>query len=552
MKLAPRKRGIESSKIEQEAALNTGNPPLIQALLDPGRYPHPVDSVQLIETHISFVLLAGRFAYKMKKPIDLGFLDFSSLEKRKQACEAEVRLNRRLAPEIYLGVLPLHGTAESPRWSPPGDPIEYVVQMVRFDETRQMDRMLSEGLLCSQHIDALAETVASFHEMLAERAVNSIYGAPDTIWRAVEGNFSQIRQWRPPEACRNALSDIASWSTETYRGQIGRFLERSRTGKVRECHGDLHLKNLAWIAGKPLVFDCIEFDPYLRWIDVINDCAFLTMDLGFQNAFAFAQRFLDGYLERTGDFDGLALLRFYMVYRVMVRAKVRLIRARQETRSGDAEASMHEFCRYIAYASTLIQPAPRGIILTFGPSASGKSRIARSLIERLPAFRIRSDVERKRIFGIASRSGAAAGFGEGIYSQDATRLTYDRLISLSETILDAGYIVIVDAAFLKASERDRFRKVAEKRHVPFCIVVLQASAATLRRRIRERKKGVSDAGPDILEKQLQTMEPLTGVETRFAIAFDTENDEDPAGLANRLKDRIGGRPAGPTHSANGT
>lgn len=480
----------------------------------------------------------------MKKPIDLGFLDFSTIEKRKEACEAEVRLNRRLAPKIYLGVLPLYGTAEAPRWSPPGDPIEYVVQMVRFDETRQMDRMLAEGLLTSMHIDALAETVASFHETLAERAINSVYGAPETIRHAVEDNFLQIRQWHPPEACRNAFSAIASWSTETYRGLIERFLDRNRTGKIRECHGDLHLKNLAWIAGKPLVFDCIEFDPYLRWIDVINDCAFLTMDLGFQHAFAFAQRFLDGYLERTGDFEGLALLRFYMVYRVMVRAKVRLIRARQEMGGGDAEASMQEFCRYIAYASTLIQPASRGVILTFGPSASGKSRTARSLIERLPAFRIRSDVERKRLFGIASHSGAAAGFGEGIYSPDATRLTYDRLVSLSETILDAGYTVIVDAAFLKTSERELFRRIAEKRQVPFCIVALQASAETLRRRIRERKKGISDAGPDILEKQLQTMEPLTGAEKRFAVAFDTENDEDPAGLANRLQELISGRPDG--------
>lgn len=512
-------------------------------MLDPGRYPHPVDTVQLIETHISFVLLAGRFAYKMKKPIDLGFLDFSTLEKRKEACEAELRLNRRLAPKIYLGVLPLYGTAEVPRWAPAGDPIEYVVQMVRFDITRQMDRMLADGLLTSMHIDALAETVAFFHETLAERAVNSRYGAPETIWRAVEDNFIQVWQWRPPGACQKALSVIESWSARTYRDQMDRFLDRNRTGKIRECHGDLHLKNLAWIDGRPLVFDCIEFDPYLRWIDVINDCAFLTMDLGFQHAFALSQRFLDGYLERTGDFDGLALLRFYMVYRVMVRAKVRLIRARQETGGGNAEASLQEFCQYIAYASTLLQPASKGIILTFGPSASGKSRVSRSLIERLPAFRIRSDVERKRLYGIASRSGAAAAFGEGIYSQNATRITYDRLISLSETILDAGYTVIVDAAFLAAEERERFHRLAAKRQVPFSIVALRASLETLRRRIRERKKGVSDAGPDILEKQLQTMEPLTEAEMPFAIDFDTDNDEDPAGLANRLKGLLGMGPS---------
>lgn len=509
--------------------------PLVQALLDPARYPHPVDDIRLIETHISWVFLAGAFAYKIKKPIDLGFLDFSTLEKRKQACEEELRLNRRTAPDLYLAVLPLYGASDSPVWTEDsGDPIEYAVQMVRFDESLQMDRMLAEGLLTARHMDALAETVAEFHEKHAARSLDADYGHPDRIQKAWEDNFRQIRHWHPPNACVDRLDAIERWTAERHESLRERFVERKEAGFIRECHGDLHLKNLAWMAERPLVFDCIEFDPFLRWIDVMNDCAFLSMDLEFQGVFPLSQRFLDGYVERTGDFEGLALLRFYKVYRAMVRAKVRLIRARQEIGEGRAEVAMQEFCRYIGYAIASTEPVPKGILLTFGVSASGKSRIARSLTERLPVFRIRSDVERKRLFGIDRRGDASADFGEGIYSPGATRRTYDRLLMLCASILDAGYGVIVDAAFLRFEERERFRRLAAEKRVPFAIVEPVASVDTLRCRIRTRSKGVSDAGADILEHQLQTMERLTEVEREHVFSWDTEADADVTVLAERI------------------
>lgn len=509
--------------------------PLVQALLDPTRYPHPVDDVRLIETHISWVFLAGAFAYKIKKPIDLGFLDFSTLEKRKRACEEELRLNQRTAPDLYLAVLPVYGSAESPVWSEgSGDPIEYAVQMVRFDENRQMDRMLAEGLLTARHMDALAETVAEFHEKHAAPSLDPDYGRPDSIQKAWEDNFRQIRHWHPPMDCIDRLDAIERWTSERHEALRERFVERKAAGFIRECHGDLHLKNLAWIAERPLVFDCIEFDPFLRWIDVMNDCAFLSMDLEFQGVFPLSQRFLDGYIERTGDFDGLALLRFFKVYRAMVRAKVRLIRARQETGEGRQESATQEFCRYIGYAFASTQPVPTGILLTFGVSASGKSRIARSLTEMLPVFRIRSDVERKRLFGIDRRQDASADFGEGMYSRDATRRTYERLLMLCERVLDAGYGVVVDAAFLRFEERERFRRLAAEKGVPLAIVEPIASVDTLRRRIRTRSKGVSDAGPDILEHQLQTMESLTEIEREHVFSWDTEADADVTVLAERI------------------
>lgn len=517
--------------------------PLVQALLDPTRYPHPVDDVRLIETHISWVFLAGNDAYKIKKPIDLGFLDFSTLEKRRRACEEELRLNRRTAPDWYLAVLPIYGSVESPVWTGSGEPIEYAVQMVRFDETRQMDRMLAAGLLTERQMDALAETVAEFHEKHASRSLDSEYGRPDIIRNAWEDNFRQIRQWNPPDGCIDRLNVIERWTADNHVRLRERFVERKATGFIRECHGDLHLKNLAWIDDRPLVFDCIEFDPLLRWIDVMNDCAFLTMDLEFQGFFPLSQRFLDGYIERTGDFDGLALLNFYKVYRAMVRAKVRLIRARQEIGENRGEGAMQEFCRYVGYAVSLIEPVPKGIILTFGVSASGKSRIARALTQRLPVFRIRSDVERKRLLGIDRGSDASAGFGEGIYSPDATRRTYERLLVLCERGLDAGYGVVVDAAFLRLEERERFRRLAAERGVPLVVVEPRASVDTLRRRIRQRSRGVSDAGPEVLEQQLQILEPLTEAEQADVLPVDTENDTDPAELAERIKNLFapGGR-----------
>ena len=260
--------------------MQDGLPPLIQALTDPACYDHPVEAVRLIETHISYVLLTGTYAYKIKKPLDLGFLDFSTLEKRQQACLDEVRLNRRLAPEIYLGVVALAGSPSSPRIDGAGEAIEYAVKMRQFPPDATLDLLDAQGLLEARHMEAIAATLGQFHLAGCQRAeADSPWGGPEAVWRPVEQNFLQIAPRLDDPTDSRRLDAIRRWSETEHARLAPRMAQRKRDGLVRECHGDLHLGNLAWVNDQLLVFDCLEFNPELRLIDVMSEVAFAWMDL---------------------------------------------------------------------------------------------------------------------------------------------------------------------------------------------------------------------------------------------------------------------------------
>ncbi|OGS82055.1 MAG: aminoglycoside phosphotransferase [Gallionellales bacterium GWA2_59_43] len=491
--------------------------PLIRALLTQTEcYDHPVGEVRLIETHISWVLLAGDYAYKIKKPVDLGFLDFSTLALRLQACEEEVRLNRRLAPDYYLGVVAITGSPDAPHMNGVGASFEYAVQMRRFPPEDTLDQLAQRGELGIGQIDRLAARVAHFHSH--ECAVASIdmpWGEPDAIARPVAENFQLLAERLPGSAQLKRLRD---WSETEHRRLTPLILERKRAGFIRECHGDLHLANLAWVNGELVIFDCIEFSPALRWIDVISEVAFCYMDLLHRGQDELAMRFLNAWLEATGDYGGMTLLRYYAVYRAMVRAKVAALRAGQ---AGGGEAERAEVDTCLQLAERLAQGAPPQLWITHGLSGSGKTTLTQSLLQRQGMIRLRSDVERKRLVGLDAL--ARSGVGEGLYTQQAGQRTYHHLADLAEILLDAGWPVVVDAACLERWQRDLFRDLARRRGVEFWILDVQAEPATLRERIASRMaQGVdaSEADLRVLQRQLETAQALAPDELESIVVID--------------------------------
>ena len=517
---------------------NTGtqNPQLIIALMNPVLYDHPVTNLQLIETHISWVILTGPYAYKIKKPLNLGFLDFSTLEKRQFYCEEELRLNRRLAPDLYLQVVKVTGTSEQPSFTNKGSAIEYAVKMVQFPQEAQLDHVLERGDLQLEHIDLIARIISDFHQQIVIADIDSSYGDPEHVYQPVLENFAQIRERITDTKSIEILDELACWSKSAYADLHDVFVERKKEGFIRECHGDLHLRNLAWFNDSPMAFDCLEFNPDLRWIDVMSEVAFLVMDLQDHQQPQMAQRFLNCYLEYTGDYAGMRVLVFYLVYRAMVRAKVNAIRLDQAAISTDEKAEEEKsLSGYLELARDYTRRTTPQLILTRGMSASGKSTLTEPLLEQLGAIRIRSDVERKRIFGVELEKEAAVAVGEGIYTPEATDITYNRLAKLAELVIDAGYSVIVDATFQKDEQRKRFRNLARVKEVPFVILEFTASIDTLRQRIKARKYDVSDADLLILEHQYANWRPLSKEEKPYAIEINTETTFDIMKLASDIK-----------------
>jgi hypothetical protein len=511
-------------------------PALITSLMKPETHDHSVKKCELIETHASWVILTGTIAYKIKKPVNLGFLDFSSLEKRRFCCEEELRLNRRLAPEIYLELAPVFGTAEQPKWAGSGKAIEYAVKMAQFPQKAQLDQVLASGNLQPRHIDAFAGLIACFHQQIAVAGAECGYGSPNHIRNPVQDNFLQIRKHVPEGKLIESLVELEDWTQAGLDALEPVFARRKSQGWIRECHGDLHLRNLAWIDNAPVVFDCIEFNPDLRWIDVISDAAFLVMDLQNRRKPQLARRFLNLYLEHTGDYCDLRVLPFYLTYRALVRAKVNAILANQSGISKRLRTEAErDFYDYLQLANYYVRPDRPQLIITHGMSASGKSTLTQPILEHIEAIRIRSDIERKRRFGMKPEANGHAAFGKGIYTDEAADWTYTQLTELAGHILDAGYSVIVDAAFLKTDQRQRFQRLAASKQLSYIILEFMASPETLRRRILERPKNASDADLSVLEHQLRNRQPLSETERQYAIEIDTEAPFDDRFLTGKIR-----------------
>jgi aminoglycoside phosphotransferase family enzyme/predicted kinase len=472
------------------------------------------------------VLVAGKYAYKFKKAVRLAFLDFSTLEARRFFCEEECRLNRRLAPQIYLNVVSLAGDAEHPTISANGAPLDYAVRMHAFGQDALWSERLAHGVLAASEVDALASKLAQFHLHAASAPAESSWGAAEEIVRIAGETLSGLVSLVENDEERKRLADLHCWQTDRQVQLAAGFEERKADGFVRECHGDLHSANVLTLEDGVAVFDCIEFSDSLRWIDVMNDLAFIHMDLGFRQSDGLEARLLNRYLDITGDYAGLAVLTYYRVHRALVRARVLLLQAQQDIASSEQSKSCKEQgLRYLHFAHGLIQTRRPAIMILHGYSGSGKSTFARHAIAVLGAVQLRSDVERKRMHGIASTSRA----GTLAYSAAATAMAYERLRLLARDIAMAGWPVLVDATFLMAWQRRLFRELARKLQLPLFIFDMRASPDAMKKRIAARHKNgmdASDADVGILERQLLNSDALAPDEMEQVVVVDAEQEID--------------------------
>lgn len=481
---------------------------LIANLANPDCYSHPAVAIEHLETHISHILLAGDYAYKIKKPLNLGFLNFTSLARRKFYCAEEVRLNRRLAADLYLSYIPICGTEEKPLLDgDPDDAIEYAIKMRRFSQKLLLDRCLAEGSLKPHHLTELAHQLAEFHLKTVNRAdTQTPFGTPIKVHQPALENFTQIRPLLNTPKEEQILSQLEDWTKAVFEGLKNTFAARKASGFIRECHGDLHLGNMLLQNDHIVIFDGIEFNDDFRWIDVMNDLGFLTMDLHKRQVSRLAWRILNTYLEITGDYTGLTVLPYYQVYRAMVRSKIAAIRLHQPGLSDSQKSTIQGECRdYLKLALHFTHPPTPFLLITHGVSGSGKSFITDQLEEILGAIRIRSDVERKRLFGLTPLAASHSELNQGLYTQQASERTYRHLHHLAEHMLKTGYRVMVDATFLHFEQRQTFRALATHLKVPFILLVCHADPETLRKRVTKRKfqaKDAAEADNLVLERQL--------------------------------------------------
>jgi len=495
---------------------------IIEALQNPDLFDHPVTDFKVIETHISWVLLTGPFAYKIKKPVNFGFLDFSDLEKRHQYCLDELRLNRRLAPHIYVDVIAIRGSDDKPQLSGNDNVIEYAVKMHQFSQSAQLDKVLDREELKPSHIDNMATVIAEFHDKTDITPQQSSFGDFNHVSGPVLENFEQIEGCIHIDEIQESLAELRSWCEYELVRLRNVINQRKADNFIRECHGDMHLRNMAIIHGEVVIFDCIEFNPNLSNIDVISEIAFLIMDLEDRHQYRLAQRFLNRYLEITGDYEGLQLLRFYKVYRAMVRAKVAALTTTQEQlNSSKYTQAFKDLVQYIQLAASYTHKEQTCLLINYGLSGSGKTSNTHRLIEKFNAIQLRSDVERKRMF-----EQQACSADDNIYTKQASDQTYARLHELAAIILELGYSVIIDAANLQSCRRIIFIELAEKLQVPWLILHYKAPAELLRQRIVHRlneNQDASDADIEVLELQLETFEPLSQQELTRTLVINTEH-----------------------------
>ena len=511
---------------------------LLNALQNPALYDHPVSGFTLMETHISWVILTGDFVYKIKKPVNFGFLDYSSLEQRAHYCAEELRLNRRLAPDMYLDVIAIHGSDSAPSLTGDGPIIEYMVKTRQFRQQDLLGNMQRAGTLAAEHIDSLAATLAGFHQRIDQAPQDAIWGEPDQVHAPVAQNFEQIRPLLSDPADLEQLEQLEQWAHTTFQRLIPQLAQRKADGLIRECHGDIYLDNVTLIDGQVTLFDCIEFNDAFRWTDVMSDVAFMAMDLEDRGLPDLSQRFVNAWLEHTGDYAGLIVLNYYKAYRAMVRAKVALLglgqRDLSEQQRNEVLARYHG---YTALAESYTQIPRRFGLLTHGVSGSGKSTLSVQLVSRLGMIRVRSDVERKRLFG----QDGSGQLDQDLYAPEQGQQTYARLAMLAAQVLAAGYPVVVDATHLLRAQRQLVRQAIEDQGAPCLILHCQAPLDTIEIWLNERqRKGgdPSDADIHVVRHQLEQLEPLDEQEQQITLTVATEQRGNIDQLTEQLRQRL--------------
>lgn len=513
------------------AAAGEALPGPLAGLLNSRAYPHAAGRVGLLMTPISWVLLAGAFAYKIKRPVQYPFLDQRSPQRRRWLCEEELRLNRRFAPELYLQVcsIVLRAGEVAVRVGATDErgAFEHAVRMRRFDAADRLDHLLADGRIDGVALGAFGRQLADIHATLPVVTDDQLWGRPGSVSDLLLRNLRECADAAAVFAAREAVQALREPLERRLLAAWPWMALRRTAGRVRECHGDLHSRNIVRWGNRLLAFDCLEYEPAFRWIDVADEIAFLLSDLGARGYLAQAHAFLGAYLERSGDYHACRMIKMYEAHRALVRAKVAALAAAAAPGSA-REPLRAEYARLTAYAAEALAPPPPRLVLMSGLSGSGKTWIARRLAERLAAVHLRSDIERKRRSGLAALEASGSRLAEGMYSSEASARVYDDLACAAYDALVGGYTVVVDATLLRRVERRRFADLGARLGIRADIICCQAPLAVLRERLQARASaGVdpSEADASVLQWQQRRAEPV-GVEEPFS-ALVADSD-DPA------------------------
>ena len=498
---------------------------------------HPVPGpVICIETHVSWVFLTGSFAYKVKKPLRLSFIDYSTAERRTALCREELRLNRRHAPGLYVDVVPIAGTPAAPRvGATDAPPFEHALRMVQFDPRLELTQLLQTGTVAAGELQEFGTRIAHMHATAMIAASDESFGTPDHAHRITLDNFAEITRLLPGRDEAQQLAQLRGQAQRLFETDRPLMEQRRQDGRIREGHGDLHCGNVVRWQGTLVAFDGLEFDPGLRFIDVANDLAFLTMDLAVHGRTDLRRETLQAWLEASGDFEAVALLPYFELYRALVRAKVAALRGQQAR--GEAAGAATLAHQYLDWAVSQIErPRPRLVVMV-GLSGSGKTWLARRIAACCDALIVRSDVERKRLAGLQPLATSASAPDAGIYSREFNARTYERLRECVSHCLRGRESVVVDAANLRRDERELFIAAGREHTADIAIVQCVAPLEVLKRRVAGRAATGADASEatvSLLDRQPAYWEPFSGDEQSHVVVVDTTAAESIEGALQTL------------------
>ncbi len=497
-------------------------PELIQQMLVPEFYPHPVTSpIELMQTHASYVLLTGEFVYKLKKPVNFGFLDYSTLAKRQHFCTEELRLNQRGARELYLQVLPIAKHDNIYHLGNDGEIVDYAVKMVQFPQAALLSNMFESGTMTIEHIEEMGRVVAEFHAHAQTNEYISNFGTVECIRTSIEDNYRQTNKYIGRAQTQIQYAETKAYTDRFLSEHLELFTSRITGGFIRECHGDLHLRNICYWQDKIQLFDCIEFNEPFRFVDTMYDVAFAVMDLEARGRIDFANRFLNTYAEQTGDWAGLQVLPLYLSRQAYVRAKVTsfllddplISRADQDAAAQTAGDYYHQ-----AWAYTRARQGK--LIMLSGLSGSGKSTLGKKIAQVIGAIQLRSDAVRKHLGGIPLFARGDAS----LYTPEMTARTYDRVLELGLKLATQGFTVILDAKYDRRFVRVAAIDLAQSQSIPLQILHCTAPDHVLRSRLQQRTGDIADATADLLAIQQATWEDFTPAERVLVTTVDTTQD----------------------------
>lgn len=477
------------------------NEQLLAFLQDPASYPHRPRSVRLIQTHASFVVLAFPYVYKVKKAVNFGFLDFSTLEKRRFFCEQEVKLNRRLCPQVYLGVVPIFLKRGHLTFDEGDEVVEFAVKMRELSEGDRLHRRLERGDVSREDMERVALTLKDFYERQSPTVEVESWGRVERLRISTDENFRQTEAFIGWSLSRPAFEAIRFYTDEFYARNAALFESRVREGWIRDCHGDLHAEHIHISPSSLHIYDCVEFNDRLRYVDVASDAAFLAMDLDFHGRADLSRHFVAYLAKALGDYDMLQLMDFYKCYRAYVRGKVESLRSReiempQAERAGSRARARRYFRLSLQYAVAGSEPTA---FIIMGRVGSGKSALAQALADELGWEVLSSDRTRKTLAGVPLRGRTDAAARAALYSTTMTEKTYTTLFQNAVRLLKEGRSVLLDATFSRRAHRDRLRKQLKRLGVSYRFIEAQVSDDIARRRLLEREQNpdeVSDARLD--------------------------------------------------------